>query len=477
MSTSSITSGLLSSTSLSDYKEEIQSYLDSYEESINTPITTLNTKKDTYTSQKTAVTDLTTKLKTLQDTLDDLTETGSSSVFNSDTITLSSSDNLTATSTGSAVEGNYSIFVKQIAKNDKITSSSISDDGTDAISVGDQSFSVTVGTNSYNISFSVTEGETNSDVLQKIADAINDSDASDSVTATIVEDSESTSKLVLTSNSTGSKNAISLTDTTGALENIGISSERTTTGGYLYADSSSLDAIINVDGVQITRSSNKISDAITGVTLNLKSAQSSTDSNVTMDVSLDTDSIKSLVDTFITNYNSVISYINTKVAITDGEKSVLTGDTTITALRQKLRSMISGTVSSLSSSGYASLSSIGISATSDGTLEWSDTTKFNSAIESGVSNISNLFNNTTDGLATTLKAYVKTYTKTGGILANKTTNIATQISNIEDKIETTQDRIDKKVDAMSDSYTALLTSIINLQNQQTLMDTIASYYS
>lgn len=88
------------------------------------------------------------------------------------------------------------------------------------------------------------------------------------------------------------------------------------------------DAILVVDGQTVTRSSNDIDDLLTGVTLHIKGA-----GTVQMDVVQDAEkAVKGITD-FVTAYNDVMDWINTRLSekqvqaeSTDEDKVVATGE-------------------------------------------------------------------------------------------------------------------------------------------------------
>jgi len=68
------------------------------------------------------------------------------------------------------------------------------------------------------------------------------------------------------------------------------------------------DAQITLDGVTITRSTNQITDVITGVTLNLLDSDDT--AQITLNIDRDYDGIKSKISDFVSAYNDVTTYIN-----------------------------------------------------------------------------------------------------------------------------------------------------------------------
>ncbi|MFO0752773.1 MAG: flagellar filament capping protein FliD [Thermodesulfovibrionales bacterium] len=122
------------------------------------------------------------------------------------------------------------------------------------------------------------------------------------------------------------------------------------------------DAVINVDGTTITKSGNTVTDALSGVTLNLLQADSS--STLTLTVSEDTSSAKTAIGDYIKAYNTAMKFINDQLSYDPKVKKVspLLGDFTLLEIRRKLGDIVSGRIPGLSSRSYTSLSSIGITS-------------------------------------------------------------------------------------------------------------------
>ncbi len=101
------------------------------------------------------------------------------------------------------------------------------------------------------------------------------------------------------------------------------------------------DARIEIDGVEVTRKENTINDVINGVTLNLVKEDAGT--TVTLQVDHDTAAIKSKIQTFVSNYNAVMSYINTQFSYDEKNSStggVLFGDGTLSSIKSEISSRI-----------------------------------------------------------------------------------------------------------------------------------------
>jgi len=146
------------------------------------------------------------------------------------------------------------------------------------------------------------------------------------------------------------------------------------------------NARLSLDGVSITKSSNTITDVITGAALKLQSAGSGT-----ISLSTDTEAITTKVSDFVDEYNDLSLFLREQLALdTETEETgVLFGNFAVQNLQQILRSSISNKVTGVSGD-YSFLSQIGITTKPDGTLTL-DTDKFSDALLSDIKNVSQLF--------------------------------------------------------------------------------------
>jgi flagellar hook-associated protein 2 len=160
------------------------------------------------------------------------------------------------------------------------------------------------------------------------------------------------------------------------------------------------NALLTVDGLSISKSSNTVSDVIQGVTLTLKGVTSTANA---LSVDTDTTTIESSVKSFVDAYNSLnTSMRNLTKFVSAGSSAngVLLGDSTARNMMVKLKSMLSA--SSPTATTYKTLSDIGVSMGSDGSLSL-DSTKLQKAITNNVSDVAKLFSpsaTTTDSQVT-----------------------------------------------------------------------------
>src|SRR5262249_23507728 len=136
------------------------------------------------------------------------------------------------------------------------------DNTTDPVGTG--TLTLTVGTTSYDITI-----DSSNNTLDGLAKAINAKNAG--VTASVITD-QGKYKLVLRGTS-GTDNAFSLSVPDGTSSGLeGFAYDAGTNTGAMTRAQEAKNAIIDLDGVQVQRSSNTVTDLVSGVTLTLKKA-------------------------------------------------------------------------------------------------------------------------------------------------------------------------------------------------------------
>jgi flagellar hook-associated protein 2 len=466
---------------------DLQSLFDSYRSSISKPVYTMQTKQNALQSRVSALNDLKSKLTSLQTTITDLAKSGSESKINSYKVSSSAESVVTATATATALEGSHLLKVSQVAKSDTVvTNRMVSSDTTVSASQGTgiKTFSITLNGTTTDISITIDDGDTNSAILTKIAAAVNTADTG--ITASAVDDTSTTKKLMFVSKSTGAAQAISLQNVTGTLLNdLGLNStilsgrikSTSTTAGYSYTSPASLNAQFTLDGIDFEKETNSVTDVLTGITLDLKNAQASTDSEVTLTVSANKEDITGQINTFITNYNAVLTYLNQKTSIdaTTNTRQIFAGDSTIVGLKYSLRNIVSGLVPGTTAGNPKMLSDIGIETSRDGTLSLKDPEKLQEKL-STVSAVTDLFNSS-GGIATSMQTVLKSMLSYGsGQIEMVTKNTSSQITYYQSRIQSYNERIDKQVAKYQDDFLRLQAVYQQIVSQQNTISSIMSTY-
>ncbi|MES2206818.1 MAG: flagellar filament capping protein FliD [Pseudomonadota bacterium] len=243
----------------------------------------------------------------------------------------------------------------------------------------------------------VTIGSSNNS-LQGIRDAVNA--AKIGITATIVSDSSSSPyHLVFTSNKTGETSSMKITASGDSALTQLLSYDPTNASGQKMTQTTTAqNAKLTVNGIAVSSASNSIAETIQGVSLNVSKAGSTT-----LTVGKDSSAVETNVNAFVTAYNTISKTLSTITAynITTKASGSLQGDSTVSAVKNAIRSMVGTTLKGVSGE-LSSLAQIGVSLQKDGSLSV-DSTKLKKAVANNYSDIASLFatvGTTSDSLIT-----------------------------------------------------------------------------
>ncbi|MGD9976036.1 MAG: flagellar filament capping protein FliD [Desulfatirhabdiaceae bacterium] len=349
---------------------------------------------------------------------------------------------MTVSAERNAQVGTYSVTVNSLAKVHKLTSGAF----TTTEAVGKGTINLQIGDSDI-IELSVNASATISD----IARAINDQEMG--VYASVISDGTN-SYLTLTGQETGEDNVIQLTvveDGTEShdpanLDDTGLSRLLFIPGGSRQMSETQVagDADITVDGVQnIKRSSNTITDVITGVTLKLKDADIA--NPVTVAVERSDELFTTRLNAFLSAYNDAISYLNTeqKYDKQTQETGSLFGDSTTRRIQREIQSLFSNSVPGMAT-GLSRLSELGVETNADGSVEL-DTSVFNEKLKNNFTDVVNFFTQTTEGaegFAVRMAESVENMLDiTSGTLTVRTKGIQSSIDEITEQIERLNTRL------------------------------------
>ena len=142
-----------------------------------------------------------------------------------------------------------------------------------------------------------------SDTMQSLLDRLNDATTGFGAGSVPATASLQNGQIVLTDQAGGdSQLSLSLTATSAGGNTLSLGRVQTTTVGRLREMVAGSDARLKVDGVLVTSSSNTLSSALPGVTLNLLTAEPGTVADVV--VSQDVDAAVTAVKAFVSAYNT-----------------------------------------------------------------------------------------------------------------------------------------------------------------------------
>ena len=476
-----------------------------YEQLINNLITLESNKKFSYEDQVTEQTSRKTAISTVGSNLSSfntvLTEFGSTSNNLFDLYAANSSNEsafMVSNTSTLNTSGNYAVEIQQIAKSDvRVSKQFVAADGDIATAINsvtgadELSFDLTIDGNTYTISVDDLSGMSNEEVLTAVSTAINDTAGAD-VQATILRETSGSARLSIRSKLSGADNAISFTNTIDAdgetnlaefleltVDNGGANSDDNTNvlvggspnGGRLF-DVTTLNAKFTIDGLNFERSSNVVSDAISGLSITLRQLTSATE---TLSIEADTESGQANIDRFIESYNSVISEIRQQSFLngTSGDRGPLYRDRSFRELTYTLRqNAVSTALSDTVNVGnplspvippgttIQTVLDIGLDFKNDGTLYIKNQSTLTSTLESNPDAVATLFaNDRTDsfsGIAGKLQSSIDVFIKTDGLVKSLT-------STIDDRIETLNQRIQAQDEYLERRRVQLTNQFIQLQ--------------
>lgn len=270
--------------------------------------------------------------------------------------TVSDSSVLMAKALPGARLGGYSaqIEVKQIAQSQTLHSEPLS--GADA-PVGEGTLTLTTASGSKDI---VIGAGNNS--LEGLAQAINDSNSG--VTATIIT-SGGEARLSL-KGATGEAKAFTLSVAAGTTSGLERFAFGPSISGGLTQSQAAKDAILVLDGVEVTRGTNSISDLIPGMQLDLKKAAAGT--QVTIGSERPIGAMRQAVYDFVDAYNELNSMLNELAGAGQSGQAAgpLYNDVGIRDMRRQLAALPSTILRS--GTGPQTLTEIGVATNRDGSL-------------------------------------------------------------------------------------------------------------
>ncbi|WP_444994893.1 flagellar filament capping protein FliD [Aliikangiella sp. IMCC44359] len=399
-------------------------------------------------------------LGALNSSLDDLKSAALSlslsSNFSQRSVSVSDQSFYTATASTTASPGSYNIEVESLAAGSK-HETQIFTSGS-STTFGDGTLTFTVGVNTFDVAVSAT------DTLDTIRDNINAVAGNDGLVSVNLLNNVSNgvdtgSVLTFNSSTTGAGNDLVITYS-------GDASLADLAPGV--ATQSASDASIKVDGLTATSATNKFTDIIQDVTIDVSKTHATgiTDS---LDITLDTAGTKSLISGFVDAFNAFVDVSKQLGSANTDQPGLLVGDYTLRQASSQIRNLFSSPITTATGS-FNTLSSIGISTKQDGTLEIDNDT-LDAAIESDFEKLDELFSGD-NGFATKLRDLVDNYTGVNGVITSREQSLNDQLGKIADdrislslRIEQLELRLTKQFATM-DAIVAQLNSTQSYIKQQ-----------
>lgn len=435
---------------------DLSGILDSLEAAQKSTLTPISTQQSSYTAKLSAYGTLKSALETFQTAN---TALNKADLFTA-TSTTSSSTAFSATTTGSAIAGKYTISITQLAQAQTLTTQNNQTDTTTAIASSDSVLTIQQGGGKDPVTIDISAANSS---LTGIRDAINNAKAG--VSASIINVGNGQYRLSVTSNDTGSDNAMTLSVSGDSALQSFMGYDPTASSNGMEESVTAQNAKLTVNNVPIENSSNTISDALEDITLNLNDV---TTGNQTLTITKDTSQAESAIKAWVDAYNALqdtFSSLTKYTAVDAGAESqdssngALLGDSTLRTIQTQLKTLLGNTHSS---SDYKTLSQIGITTdASTGKLELS-TDKLQAALKKDASGVGDMFigDGKNTGVTTTIGNNLTSWLSSTGIIQAAKDGVSKTLNNLTEQYNAASDRID----TMMARYKAQFTQLDVLMN-------------
>jgi flagellar hook-associated protein 2 len=372
-------------------------------------------------------------------------------VFSARKATSADTERFTATASSAAAAGSYDVEVLNLASAHRLASNPYLD-GADA-AIGYGSLAITVGDDSFDV-----EIPQDANTLEDIRDAINNASDNSGVQATLLNGTEGT-RLILTSRKTGAEHAIKIVASGGDGGLAALNYDPAGAMNLIQKDEAK-DALVNISGFPVSSSTNTISDAVEGVTINLLKAEVGVET--TLNISFDTASVTTRIQTFVTEYNNMQAALAKLGSYDAASKTAgpLLGDSLLRSIEQDMRRGLTNPVIGLTGD-YSVLASVGITTTATGALEL-DTAKLQKALDSDPDAVAQLFGSE-NGVAARLFAQVDARLASSSDLESRNTSLKRDLDQIADDKEALALRMEQVEARYRKQFTALDSLLSQLQ--------------
>ena len=406
----------------------------------------LETRKSNAGRRKAIIADLVSKMQSLKTAATAMNTPEEVRAF---TATSSDETRIKVTGSGAAQPAQLAIRVSSLARAQTSVSSLFpSSDGAIPMVPGAGQLGIQVG-----------DGEpvmiefTSLDTLDVVARTINEQ--VEGVHAEVIKTGPGGYQLAISSDEGGAANALTFT-------------EGGTSLGFLAPDSvkvTAQDAAFTLNGIPITRTTNTVSDAISGLTFELRSVHAVTNPDTNISVATDPAGVEAKVKTLVNAFNGLADMVSGQLTyngVARGQDSLF-GDSTVRALQRSLSDL--ATRSYPHGEGDVSLGQLGISLGRDGRLSI-DSAKLAKAMSEDPKALEHLIAGES-GIAVAVNALVTQYTRAGdGFLSAKTGSLTREMSDFDLQIERIETRASRVGDQLRAQFKTLESLMSRFQSQQ-----------
>lgn len=397
----------------------------------------------------------------LQDVFEDLSD---SDKFNQRTAEVrqpsnaeSLGDLISVSADETATTGSFDISVTQLAqgsraKTDITNPANTFTSADEVVTTTASTLTFTAGAKTFDVN--IDSGATLEDIRQLINDTSGDFGVSANIINTGTE-----SLLVLESSEAGAGNDLVITNNNAELDRLSTVANGGGAGGLaIAAEDVAQDAIIEVDGIQVTNSSNVFNDAVQGLTITAK-RESEAGETAGASITFDRDGVTEKIDSFITAFNNTIDMIGQQ---SSSVSSPLFGDATVRAIKVQLTNALTQKISG--AGDFETIFDVGLSLNKNGKLEKQNVVRsLNEALDEDFTNVGKLFTNA-GGLAETFGSILENYVDTGGILKQRQDILNGLKDDLKDDRANHQYRMQQLEASLRNKYASLDTLIASMRS-------------
>ncbi len=414
------------------------------------PLVGMSQKKTSITSMQNAWKDINTRLKSLFDKIKVLQNP---ETYTSKAAT-STDDSIIGVSAGkNAVPAQFTISVDQLAKSTRMIGAQLNVENSSEDLGLSGAFKI-VNADGVEHEVEIEEGDTLTSVMEKI----NEGTKETGIRATVID-----KRLVLEDAKTGER-TIRLEAVEGFdLSNLGLVEGETKNGQ---------NARFVINGISIERDSNTVTDAVDGLTINLKKTHA-TGEYETVNIKYNTEKSETAIKEFVEQYNSALSFIEEKMAAgTPGvasSRGVLAGDSSLQRLHSTLRQMVTSSISNENTT-FKDISALGIKTTDKSGKLTFDAEKLREAMTENTDNVASFFaseiNGKETGFVSRINSYIDSFiSTTNGIIKGKNDSFERTLKDLDKQIETFNKRVEKKEQYYVKMFSALDVAMMQAESQ------------
>lgn len=442
------------------------------------PLVHMSNKKTNIVEKQNAWKDINTRLNSLFEKIKVLQNPDT---FTAKKATSTNEDIVTMTASKNAAEGVYRVNVERLATNTTVIGGNIPEGSMiDGKLTQDGSFTIK-NNDGVEVEIEVKEGDSLKDVADRInavakdyKDENGEKIEGTGITATIID-----GRMVLNDGKSGARDITLEGDGQGTLVNLGLNDTAIDV-------KKGQNAKFTINGVEVVKDSNRVSDVIDGVTINLNKAHKAGEYD-TVTVGLDTEKISKAVQDFVDQYNSTMKFIEEKMEPGDpevpGSRGILAGDSSLMRLHDSLRRMVTDKQGN-GNTDIKDISQLGVTTIDKwGQLKF-DSKKFMNALAENPEDVINFFYSKGEddkelGFVPRLNGYIDSFvSKKNGIIKTKTESYDKALKDLNRQIEVFNDRMERKEKQYIKMFTALDTAMMKAEGQmswlQSQMDVMNS---